>query len=170
MGQQKSKARRARAPDAGPAAPATERPRSKRWKWGRRKGRGSSPLQRLIYWSLVLGLWALIAAVGTIAFVVSTLPPIQSLEVPKRPPTVEIVGLDGRPLTMRGEMSGIDVPIKELPPYLPRAFVAIEDRRFYNHFGIDPVGLLRAAPPTCFAAASRKAARPSPSSSPRTCS
>ena len=141
MGQHKSKARRARTP----AAPAAQTPnaRSKRWKWGRRKG-GGSPLRRLVYWSLVLALWALIAAVGTIAFAVSTLPPIQSLEVPKRPPTVEIVGLDGRPLTMRGEMSGMDVSIKELPPYLPRAFVAIEDRRFYSHFGVDPVGLVRA--------------------------
>jgi penicillin-binding protein 1A len=86
-----------------------------------------------------------IAAVGALAFVFATLPPIQSLEVPKRPPTVEIVGLDGKPLTMRGEMSGTDVPIKELPPYLPKAFVAIEDRRFYSHFGVDPIGLVRAA-------------------------
>src|SRR5215471_8423139 len=145
MGLPKGNARRAPARDAGPPASATERPRSKRWKWGRGKGAARSPLRRLVYWSLVLGLWALIAAVGTVAFAVSTLPPIQSLEVPKRPPTVEIVGLDGRPLTMRGEMSGTDVSIKELPPYLPRAFVAIEDRRFYSHFGIDPLGLVRAA-------------------------
>src|SRR5262252_2840866 len=144
MGLRRSKARRAPARDAGPAASATERPRSKRWKWGLGKGAARSPLRRLVYWSLVLGLWALIAALGSIAFVVSTLPPIQSLEVPKRPPTVEIVGLDGRPLTMRGEMSGMDVAIKELPPYLPRAFVAIEDRRFYSHFGVDPIGLARA--------------------------
>src|SRR5262245_7029895 len=89
-----------------------------------------------------IGRWS--AAVGTIAFVVATLPPIQSLEVPKRPPTVEIVGLDGRLLTMRGEMSGTDVPIKELPSYLPRAFVDIEDRRFFSHFGVDPIGLVRA--------------------------
>jgi penicillin-binding protein 1A len=87
----------------------------------------------------------IIAALGTIAFVISTLPAMQSLEVPKRPPTIEIVGLDGRPLVTRGEMSGTDVPIKELPPYLPRAFIAIEDRRFYSHFGIDPIGLARAA-------------------------
>ncbi len=82
-----------------------------------------------------------IAAVGTLAYVASTLPPIQSLEVPKRPPTVQIVGLDGRPLATRGEMGGTDVPLKELPPYLPKAFVAIEDRRFYRHFGVDPIGL-----------------------------
>jgi penicillin-binding protein 1A len=87
----------------------------------------------------------IIAGLGLIAFVISTLPPMQSLEVPKRPPTIEIVGLDGRPLVTRGEMSGIDVPLKELPAYLPRAFIAIEDRRFYNHIGIDPIGLARAA-------------------------
>jgi penicillin-binding protein 1A len=132
----KSKVRGAHAPSAT-AAQGTNKSR-------KRKGAARSPLRRLIYWSLVLGLWALIAALGSIAFVVSTLPPIQSLEVPKRPPTVEIVGLDGRPLTMRGEMSGTDVSIKELPPYLPRAFVAIEDRRFYSHFGVDPIGLVRA--------------------------
>ena len=34
--------------------------------------------------------------------------------------------------------------LSELPPYLPKAFVAIEDRRFYSHFGIDPVGISRA--------------------------
>src|SRR6266545_3478687 len=137
MALQRSKARRARALDAGPAAQATERSR-------KRKRTGGSLLRRLIYWSLVLGLWGIIAAVGTIAFVVSTLPPIQSLEVPKRPPTIEIVGTDGRPLITRGEMSGTDVSIKDLPVYLPRAFVAIEDRRFFNHSGVDPIGLLRA--------------------------
>src|ERR1700751_5033943 len=144
MGLRKGNVRRAPARDAGPAASATERPRGKQWKWGRRKGAARSPLRRLVYWALVVGLWALIAALGWIAFVVSTLPPIQSLEVPKRPPTVEIVGLDGRPLTMRGEMSGMDVAIKELPPYLPAAFVAIEDRPFYSRFGGDPIGLGRA--------------------------
>ena len=135
MALRRSKARRARALDAGPAAPDRSRKRK----------RGGSLLRRLIYWSLVLGLWGIIAVVGTIAFVVSTLPPIQSLEVPKRPPTIEIVGTDGRPLIMRGEMSGTDVSIKELPAYLSRAFVAIEDRRFFNHSGVDPIGLIRAA-------------------------
>jgi penicillin-binding protein 1A len=41
-------------------------------------------------------------------------------------------------------MAGANVELKELPPYLPKAFIAIEDRRFYSHFGIDPFGILRA--------------------------
>ena len=144
MALRKGKARRAHAPDAGSHSRASERAPSKRG-GSKRNGAARSALRRLIYWSLVLALWALIAAVGTIAFAVSTLPPIQTLEVPKRPPTIEIVGTDGRPLITRGEMSGTDISIKELPPYLPRAFVAIEDRRFFSHFGIDPIGLIRAA-------------------------
>src|SRR5262249_29790116 len=55
------------------------------------------------------------------------------------------VGIDGRPLASRGEMSGVDVPIRRLPPHLLNAFIAIEDHRFYEHFGVDPVGLLRAS-------------------------
>jgi penicillin-binding protein 1A len=142
MGLRRKRARGAR-PPAPPPAQTAERARSKPAAGSRKRGSGS-PLRRLVYWSLVLGLWAVIAAVGIIAFAVSTLPPIQSLEVPKRPPTVEIAGTDGRTLVMRGEMSGRDVSIKELPTYLPRAFVAIEDRRFFSHYGVDPIGLLRA--------------------------
>jgi penicillin-binding protein 1A len=142
MGLRRKRARGAR-PPAPPPAQTAERARSKPAAASRKRGSGS-PLRRLVYWSLVLGLWAVIAAVGIIAFAVSTLPPIQSLEVPKRPPTVEIAGTDGRTLVMRGEMSGRDVSIKELPTYLPRAFVAIEDRRFFSHYGVDPIGLLRA--------------------------
>ena len=110
----------------------------------KRARKRAARVPRLIYWVLVLGLWGVIAVVGTFGYVASTLPPIQSLEVPKRPPTVEIVGIDGKELVSRGEMTGTDVPIKELPPYLPRAFIAIEDRRFYQHYGVDPVGLIRA--------------------------
>src|SRR5438067_635511 len=111
---------------------------------GRRRRGGSPSFSRLLYWGFVLALWGVIVAAGAFALVLATLPPIQSLEVPKRPPTVEIVGIDGRPLVTRGEMSGTDVALKDLPPYLPRAFIAIEDRRFYQHHGIDPLGLVRA--------------------------
>jgi penicillin-binding protein 1A len=139
--------------DAEPTADAvTERPASsarpsgpRRGKRGGARGKARSLLSRLAYWGLVLGLWAAIGGAGTLAFVAATLPPIQSLAVPKRPPTVEIIGIDGRLLASRGEMSGTDVSITRLPPHLLKAFIAIEDRRFYEHFGVDPLGLLRAS-------------------------
>ena len=113
-----------------------------------RKGRGKRRrinLYRLFYWGAVLGLWGAIAIVGVVVYVGAHLPPIQSLEIPKRPPTIQIVGMDGTVLATRGEMAGSNVALKDLPPYLPKAFIAIEDRRFYSHYGVDPLGILRAA-------------------------
>jgi len=106
--------------------------------------RRRSVTRRIAYWSLVLGIWAVIGIVGVLGLATLNLPPIDTLKIPKRPPSIEIVGLDGRALATRGEMHGANVTIRELPSYLPRAFVAIEDRRFYSHFGIDPIGLARA--------------------------
>jgi penicillin-binding protein 1A len=83
--------------------------------------------------------------VGLVIYAGAQLPAIQSLEIPKRPPTIQITGLDGSVLATRGEMAGSNVALKDLPPYLPKAFIAIEDRRFYSHWGIDPVGIARAA-------------------------
>src|SRR3569623_3285999 len=100
---------------------------------------------RVAYWGVVLGLWAMIAAVGGVIWVGAHLPSIHSLDIPKRPPTIQIVGTDGSVLATRGEMPGANVSLKDLPPYLPNAFLAIEDRRFYSHFGIAPIGIARAA-------------------------
>ncbi len=126
--------------------PRERKPRGGRSAAKRRaRSRSRLSLSRLIYWTAVLGLWGAIAAVGVVVWVGAHLPAIQSLEIPKRPPTIEITGLDGSVLAQRGEMAGANVSLKELPPYLPKAFIAIEDRRFYSHYGIDPIGILRAA-------------------------
>src|SRR5258708_6037379 len=127
-------------------APRERKPRvTKSGSKRRAKGRAPGGLYRLFYWSAVLGLWGVIAAVGVVVWVGAPLPAIQSLEIPKRPPTIQITGADGSVLATRGEMAGANVSLKDLPPYLPKAFIAIEDRRFYSHYGVDPLGILRAA-------------------------
>ena len=98
----------------------------------------------LIYWTLVLGLWGGIGAGGIFVYYGSRLPPIDQLAIPKRPPNIAILAADGELLANRGDTGGAAVRLSELPPYLPKAFVAIEDRRFYSHFGIDPLGIVRA--------------------------
>ena len=127
-------------------APRERKPRVSRASRKRRsRGRARGRLLRLFYWGAVLGLWGAIAVVGVVVWVGAHLPAIQSLEIPKRPPTIQITGLDGSVLAIRGEMAGANVALKDLPPYLPKAFIAIEDRRFYTHYGVDPVGIARAA-------------------------
>ncbi|HWX07890.1 MAG TPA: PBP1A family penicillin-binding protein [Bradyrhizobium sp.] len=132
--------------DSDDDTPRERKPRAAK-NSSRRKsnGRARSGLYRLVYWGAVLGLWAAIALVGVMVWAGAHLPPIQSLEIPKRPPTIQITGLDGSVLATRGEMAGANVALKDLPPYLPKAFIAIEDRRFYSHYGVDPLGILRAA-------------------------
>ncbi len=110
----------------------------------KRRGKSRPGYGRILYWGAVLALWAVIAAIVTAVWIGIHLPPIQSLEIPKRPPSVLIVGANGATLATRGEMGGAAVPLRELPDYLPKAFVAIEDRRFYWHHGVDPLGITRA--------------------------
>ncbi len=127
---------------AGPGKPSSKRRRKR--KSGRGGGKRRSAIGRLAYWSLVLSLWLAIGGVGTVAWVGAHLPPIQSLEIPKRPPSIQIVDVQGRALARRGDLAGEIMSLKELPSYVPKAFVAIEDRRFYEHYGIDPYGIARA--------------------------
>ncbi|CCD95898.1 putative penicillin-binding protein pbpC/mrcB-like [Bradyrhizobium sp. ORS 375] len=125
--------------------PAREpKPTPPKSKPARAKSRWGMSIGRMAYWAVVCGLWGVIALVGVVIWAGAHLPPIQSLEIPKRPPTIEIVGFDGTMLAQRGEMAGANVALKDLPPYLPKAFIAIEDRRFYQHWGIDPIGIGRA--------------------------
>ncbi|HWC92232.1 MAG TPA: PBP1A family penicillin-binding protein, partial [Pseudolabrys sp.] len=111
-----------------------------------RKPRGPrrSLIWRAIYWALVLGLWVAIGGVGAVVYVGAHLPAIQSLEIPKRPPSIEIVDTQGRALARRGDLAGEPLALKNLPGYVPQAFIAIEDRRFYQHYGVDPFGIARA--------------------------
>jgi penicillin-binding protein 1A len=132
--------------DAAPERPAARPRGGRRGTPARKKARrgGGSRIGRIAYWGAVAALWCVIAGIGAMFWIGSHLPPIESLEIPKRPPSFQILGLDGRVLANRGEMGGAAVPLKELPSYLPKAFVAIEDRRFFFHYGVDPIGLARA--------------------------
>lgn len=109
-----------------------------------RKKRRGSFFGRVFYWGIVFGLWLVIGLGGLLAYHAAQLPPISQLTVPKRAPNIAILASDGSLLANRGETGGRTITIREVPPYLPRAFVAIEDRRFYSHWGIDPVGIARA--------------------------
>ncbi|MGH6856559.1 MAG: transglycosylase domain-containing protein, partial [Methylocella sp.] len=114
---------------------------------GRSRGRTRkhrSPVALLLYWGMIATVWAVAAGAGVIAYQATKLPPIDALAVPKRPPNIAILDENGVLLANRGDTGGAAVRLADLPPYLPKAFVAIEDRRFYLHFGIDPEGIMRA--------------------------
>src|SRR4051812_47508102 len=112
----------------------------------RRKARGGllSLATRLVYWCFVLMVWGGIAAAGVVAYYGARMPSIADWAVPDRPPNVKIVAVDGKLIANRGMTGGEAVGLHEMSPYIPEAVIAIEDRRFYSHFGVDPIGLTRA--------------------------
>jgi penicillin-binding protein 1A len=111
---------------------------------GPRRKRRRSLLGHIAYWSVVLSVWGVIALGALFAYNASQLPPIDQLAVPKRPPNIAILSDDGSLIANRGDTGGPAVRLIDLPTYLPKAFVAIEDKRFYEHHGVDPVGMSRA--------------------------
>lgn len=101
-------------------------------------------LGRFGYALTVLTLWGGIAAGGVIFYYTLLLPDASSLWDIERTPGLTVIAADGEVLTSRGELFGGRASIDEMPKYLIDAVLATEDRYFYYHFGLDPVGLGRA--------------------------
>ena len=114
---------------------------------GSRRRRGSLLgllFRKTFYYGIVLCLWVGIAGAGLVAYYAAQLPGASEWRVPDRPPNIQILALDGQLIGNRGDTGGETAHIERLPDYVPNAVVAIEDRRFRSHFGVDPIGLLRA--------------------------
>jgi len=86
-------------------------------------------------------LFLFILLIGWLAI---TAPLSKSLQ-PVSPPQITLLAADGTPIARNGAIVEAPVEVKKLPPHVAQAFIAIEDRRFYRHWGIDPRGLARAA-------------------------
>lgn len=74
-----------------------------------------------------------------------SLPEKSELKVTSRAQTLTIKAVDGTILQQQGEATRERLRLEEIPDQLKQAFIASEDRRFENHHGIDPQGILRAA-------------------------
>ncbi len=111
----------------GPPGPPVRRRRIDYWRWTMR-GLGGL----IILFVLAVG-WLAINA------------PLSKSLRPPTPPSITLLADDGKtPIARRGAVIGAPVDVKQLPKYVPGAFIAIEDRRFYHHWGIDPRGIARA--------------------------
>ena len=113
-----------------PAPPPPVPPPPTRFRtWTRRIGRGFAVFSVLLL--LLIG-WLAITA-----------PLSKSLE-PIAPPQITLLAADGTPIARSGAIVDTPVQAKQLPKHVTGAFLAIEDRRFYSHWGIDPRSIARA--------------------------
>jgi penicillin-binding protein 1A len=116
------------APDVSPAneaglEPAPEPPRRRRW----------------VAWLYLISALVFV----TLLWLIVTAPLSRALE-PLDDPALLLLSDDGHPIARRGAIKEAPVDVTKLNAATPAAFVAIEDRRFYHHWGVDPRGIGRA--------------------------
>ncbi|OHC82664.1 MAG: hypothetical protein A3G73_09020, partial [Rhodospirillales bacterium RIFCSPLOWO2_12_FULL_67_15] len=107
--------------------------------------RGRKGWRRAASRALALGVWGVVAALLGLAVFAYDLPDVNRAFRPTRAPSIIVLAADGTELARVGEIWGRPVPLHEMAPELPLAVVATEDRRFFQHFGLDLLGLARAA-------------------------
>jgi penicillin-binding protein 1A len=102
-------------------------------------------LRGLLKWGLVGLIWLGLAATLFVLWSLRDLPrPEAALDAVRRPSLV-IQDATGATIATYGDRVGEPLRLTDLPPYVPQAAVAVEDRRFWDHGAIDPIGILRAA-------------------------
>jgi len=103
---------------------------------------------RLLKWIFiiffVLGILGAGAIVGIYYYVKPDLPSVETLRDVRFQTPMQVFTKDGKLISQFGEQRRIPVTFEELPQQLIDAVLATEDARFYEHFGIDPIGVIRA--------------------------
>ena len=131
-----------RAPARASSGPASS---SQAVSSARQQPRRRGGVLRLFRFTVLLVVWGGLILGGALLFFIWDLPRPEEALVATRRPSVTLEATDGRLLSTSGDLYGERVRLADLPAYVPGALMAVEDRRFRSHFGLDPVGLARAA-------------------------
>ena len=99
--------------------------------------------QSIFYWTAVGGIWMAILVIAAIAVLARGLPDTSKLYLIKHQASISYLDRSGALIAVRGSQYAPPVDLDSLPPYVPGAFVAIEDRQFYHHLGFNPWGIIR---------------------------
>ncbi|EMD1717110.1 peptidoglycan glycosyltransferase/peptidoglycan DD-transpeptidase MrcA [Providencia stuartii] len=81
---------------------------------------------------------------GMYKYVENELPDVATMKDIRLQTPMQIFSADGELIAQYGEKRRIPLPLADIPPLMIKAFIATEDSRFYEHHGIDPVGIFRA--------------------------
>ncbi|NNG05493.1 MAG: carboxypeptidase, partial [Inquilinus sp.] len=85
-----------------------------------------------------------VVLLATTAWLVFTLPHIDEATIAERRPSITLIAADGAVVHRFGDLVGDPLKLDQMPAHLVQAVLATEDRRFYWHLGIDPMGIARA--------------------------
>lgn len=114
---------------------------------GKRKKGQSGPLKtwlsRLFKAGLVVGIIGVIMLVITVLMVRSSLPGFQDLKSSPNGQMIRVLDVNGKELFSMGPSYGEWLEYDDIPPVMKDAMIAVEDRRYHSHIGVDPIGIAR---------------------------
>ena len=97
----------------------------------------------LVRWLLIFLIWITLFFGATAIWAFLNLPETESIQI-SRQPSITFLDREGRILASYGDIYGQSIKYEQLPENLIDAVIVTEDRRFFNHFGLDMKGILRA--------------------------
>jgi len=111
-------------------------------------GGGNKPrrglARRVLLWAATAAIWAGVAVGAVVGYYAVDLPDIDKVTANTRRPSVVFRSVEGETFAAYGDIYGEPLDLSQIAPTLPQAVLATEDRRFYHHFGVDLIGLVRA--------------------------
>jgi penicillin-binding protein 1A len=104
---------------------------------------------KFVKYLLILAVCCILLGAGSIfglyKFIEPQLPDVATLKDVRLQIPMQVYTADGELIAQYGEKRRIPVTLQQIPPVMVKAFIATEDSRFYEHHGVDPVGIFRAA-------------------------
>ena len=110
-----------------------------------KRARPPRTVREAAVWSGWAASAVVLVIVGFFVFVTWGMPSTDDLWEARGGQSITFLDRNGHVILREGAQNAPPVDLASLPPYVPQAFIAIEDRRFYQHFGVDVGGLMRAA-------------------------
>ncbi|MGE4430018.1 MAG: transglycosylase domain-containing protein [Sphingobium sp.] len=102
-------------------------------------------LVRLLKAGIFVGLGGLVALVAAVFVAMQSLPSFDSLKSSPNGQMIRVHAADGSVIVTLGPSFGLWLSHNQIPGIMTKAIVSVEDKRFYHHPGVDPIGLARAA-------------------------
>ena len=104
---------------------------------------------KFVKYLLILAVCCILLGAGSIIglykYVEPQLPDVATLRDVRLQIPMQVYSADGELMAQYGEKRRIPLTLNQIPPVMVKAFIATEDSRFYEHHGVDPVGIFRAA-------------------------
>ncbi|MCU5771862.1 peptidoglycan glycosyltransferase/peptidoglycan DD-transpeptidase MrcA [Erwiniaceae bacterium BAC15a-03b] len=104
---------------------------------------------KFVKYFLILAVCCILLGAGSVyglyKYIEPQLPDVNTLKDVRLQTPMQVYSAEGDLIAQYGEKRRVPLTLQQMPPEMVKAFIATEDSRFYEHHGVDPIGIFRAA-------------------------